>query len=322
MRILVTGGCGFIGSHLVEHFQGKAHVRVLDNLRTGHRANLARLNAEVIEGSVVDRKTVRTAMQGVDRVFHLAAMLDAADGMERLQECVANNVTGYLNVLEEAAAAGAKKVCFASSSAVYGLNPAVPKLETMLPEPRSPYAVTKLDGETYGALFTETRKTEVVSLRFFNVFGPRQDPASPYAVVSNFIRQALAGEPITIQGDGEQTRDFMHVRDVVAACVFAAGTRGVAGVYNVGYGRQMTINGVVSMILAETRSRSEVRYEPAGPGEPQHSVASMSKFCSQGFRATGNLPNAIRDAVRELRRFSPAVTPGRAVPGPRPSPAR
>ena len=303
-RILVTGGAGFIGSHIVEHFQGKAPIRVLDNLRTGRRANLSSLEAEFIEGSVLDRHTVRAAMKGVDCVFHLAAMVSVEESLQRPVECVAINVTGYLNVLEEAAAAGVKRVCFTSSAAVYGNNPAVPKLETMTPEPRSPYAVTKLDGEYYGAMFTEARKLEVVSLRCFNVFGPRQDPGSAYAAaLPPFLRQAMAGKPITIYGDGEQTRDFIHVRDVVAANVFAATTPKLTGVYNVGYGRQSTINEIVRTILAESASRSEIRYEPARPGDIQHSVASVAKICGEGFRASGNLPNAIRETVRHFRRY-------------------
>ena len=303
-RILVTGGAGFIGSHVVEHYQGKTNIRVLDNLRTGHRANLTGLNAEFIEGSILDREAVRAAVKGVECVFHLAGMVSIAESWQQPVECVALNVTGYLNVLEEAAAAGVRKVCFSSAAAVYGNTPTVPKLETMVPAPRSPFAVTKLDGEYYGALFAESRKLEIVSLRLFDVFGPRQDSAGGHAAAMPvFLRQALAGEPITIYGDGEQTRDFIHVRDAVAAHVFAAETPKLTGVYNVGYGRQTTINEIVHTILAETASRSEIRYEPARPGEVQHSVASMARICGAGFRASGNLPNAIRETVRNLRRY-------------------
>lgn len=303
-RILVTGGNGFIGSHIVEHYQGRTNIRVLDNLRTGHRANLTSLKADFIEGSILDREAVRAAMKGVDCVFHLAAMVSVAESLLHPLECTAINVTGCLTVLEEAAAAGVKKVVFSSTAEIYGNHPAVPKLETMPPEPRTPHAITKLDGEYYGAMFTETRKLPVVSLRCFNVFGPRQDSKGPFAAAMPvFIRQALAGEPITVHGDGEQTRDFIHVRDVVAAMVFAAATPKMAGVYNIGYGRQSTINEIVRTILAETASRSEIRHEPARPGDVQHSVASVAKICSEGFRASGNLPNAIRETVQNFRRF-------------------
>ena len=304
-RVLVTGGAGFIGSHLVEHFQGKTRVRVLDNLRTGRRENIAGFNAEFIEGSILDREAVRAAVKDVDCIFHLAGMVSVVESMQRPVECVALNVTGYLHVLEEAAAAGVKKVVFSSSAAVYGDNPLVPKVETMLPEPRSPYALTKLDGEHYGSMFTEAKKLSVVSLRFFNVFGPRQDPASEYAgALAIFVRRAMAGEPITIYGDGEQTRDFIHVRDIVAASVFAATARPeLTGVYNVGYGRQTTLNEVVRTILADTSSRSVVRHEDARVGDVRHSVASVAKLVGEGFRASGNLPNALRETVLEARRL-------------------
>ena len=149
MRVLITGGAGFIGSHLVEHFQGKAEVRVLDNLRTGFRKNLYGLKAELIEGSICDRELVKSAVEGVDYVFHLAALVSVPESMEKPQECVDINVQGLLNVLEEAEEEGVKKLCFASSAAIYGDNPTVPKVETMIPEPKSPYAITKLDGEYY-----------------------------------------------------------------------------------------------------------------------------------------------------------------------------
>ena len=305
-RVLVTGGAGFIGSHLVEHFLGKARVRVLDNLRTGRRANIAGFNVEFVEGSILDREAVRAAVRDVDCVFHLAGMVSVVESMRSPVECVALNNTGYLHVLEEAAAAGVKKVVFSSSASVYGDNATVPKVETMLPEPRSPYALTKLDGEHYGAMFTEAKKLSVVSLRFFNVFGPRQDPASEYSgALAVFVRRAMAGEPITIFGDGEQTRDFIHVRDVVAACVFAATAQpALTGVYNVGYGRQTTINEVVRTILADTSSRSAVKHEAPRAGDVKHSVASVAKLVGEGFRASGNLPNALRETVLEARRSS------------------
>ncbi len=306
-RVLVTGGAGFIGSHLVEHYQGKTRVRVLDNLRTGRRENIAPLNAEFIEGSILDREAVRAAVKDVDCIFHLAGMVSVVESMQRPVECVALNVTGYLHVLEEAAAAGVEKVVFSSSAAVYGNNPTVPKIETMLPEPRSPYALTKLDGEHYGEMFTEAKKLSVVSLRFFNVFGPRQDPASEYAgALALFLRRAMVGEPITIYGDGEQTRDFIHVRDIVAACAFAAARPAMTGVYNVGYGRQTTINEVVRTILADTSSRSVVKHAPPRAGDVRHSVASVAKLCGEGFRATGNLRDALRETVLEFRRQVPA----------------
>ncbi|MGB8355086.1 MAG: NAD-dependent epimerase/dehydratase family protein [Chthoniobacteraceae bacterium] len=302
MNVLVTGGCGFIGSHLVEHFQGKANVRVLDNLRSGHRENLAGFDVEFIEGSILDRDLVRRAMDGVEYVFHMAAMVSVPESMGNPVECVALNVTGLLNVLEEAAAAGAKKLCFSSSAAIYGNNPAVPKVETMLPEPASPYAITKLDGEYYCGLFTRERKLDTACLRFFNVFGPRQDPASAYAAaVPIFIRKALTGEPITIYGDGTQTRDFIYVKDIVAANVFAATTPAVTGVFNVGYGASTTINDIARTIIDASCSKSEIRYEPTRPGDVKHSLASVEKLHAAGFSPSGNIKDGIAATMEFFR---------------------
>ena len=242
MRILVTGGSGFIGSHLVEHFQGSAEVIVLDNLRSGYRRNLDGFPHTFIEASVTDRAAVEAAMDGVDFVFHLAAMISVPESMDAPRECAELNVMGLLNVLETAAANGVKKLVLASSAAIYGDNPTVPKIESMTPEPKSPYAITKLDGEYYLEMFQREGKLDTASLRFFNVFGPRQDPKSAYAAaIPIFMQKAFANEDLTIFGDGEQTRDFIHVKDIVAALVHAATRPDLHGTYNVGYGTSMTV---------------------------------------------------------------------------------
>jgi UDP-glucose 4-epimerase len=309
VRILITGGSGFIGSHLVEHFQGKAEVRVLDNLRTGHRHNLDGLKAEFMLGSILDRELVRKAVQGVDYLFHLAAMVSVPESMTKPIQCAEINVTGLLNVLEEAASAGVKKLCFSSSAAIYGNNPTVPKLETMPPEPKSPYAITKLDGEYYCGLYAAEGRLETACLRFFNVFGPRQDPKSAYAAaVPIFIQKALAGEPLTIYGDGEQTRDFIDVKDIVAANVFAATTPQVRGVFNVGYGERTTINDLARAIVAAAGSKSELRHEPARAGDVKHSLASVEKLRAAGFRPVSNLHDGL---ARTLRFFQSAVKASR-----------
>jgi UDP-glucose 4-epimerase len=176
---------------------------VLENWRSGHRHNLAGFRYELIEGSILDRETVRRAMAGVDYVFHLAAMISVPESMRAPVECNALNATGTLIVLEEAAKAGVKKLVLSSSAAIYGDNPVTPKRETMLPEPKSPYAITKLDGEYYCKLFTAEGRLATTSLRYFNVFGPRQDPQSAYAAaVPIFIDRAVKQEAITIYGDG------------------------------------------------------------------------------------------------------------------------
>ncbi len=286
MKILVTGGSGFIGSHIVEHYQGKAgEIRVLDNLRTGYRKNLDGLDHVFIEGSITDRELVRDAVRGVDYIFHMAALVSVPESMAKPGECVDINVHGLLNVLEEAAAAGVGKLVFASSAAIYGDNPAVPKLETMFPEPKSPYAITKLDGEYYLNMFRAEGRLETAAIRFFNVFGPRQDPRGAYAAaVPIFIEKAVKGEDITVYGDGEQTRDFIYVKDIVGALAFAAETPGVTGVFNAGYGGQITINRLADEIIANAGTPSKVLHAPERAGDVKHSRASAEKLLAAGWK--------------------------------------
>lgn len=295
MKILVTGGSGFIGSHIVEHYQGKAEeIRVLDNLRTGYRKNLDGLQCTFIEGSVTDRELVRNAVQGVDYIFHMAALVSVPESMAKPGECVDINVHGLLNVLEEAAAAGVKKLVFASSAAIYGDNPTVPKLETMFPEPKSPYAITKLDGEYYLNMFRAEGRLETAAIRFFNVFGPRQDPKGAYAAaVPIFIEKAVKGEDITVYGDGEQTRDFIYVKDIVGALTFAAETPGVTGVLNAGYGGQITINQLASQIIENAGTSSKVLHAPERPGDVKHSRASAEKLLAAGWKPKHTLEEGL-----------------------------
>ena len=295
MKILVTGGSGFIGSHIVEHYQGKAEeIRVLDNLRTGYRKNLDGLQCTFIEGSITDRELVRKAVQGVDYIFHMAALVSVPESMSKPGECVDINVHGLLNVLEEAAAAGVKKLVFASSAAIYGDNPTVPKLETMYPEPKSPYAITKLDGEYYLNLFRSEGRLETAAIRFFNVFGPRQDPKGAYAAaVPIFIEKAVKGEDITVYGDGEQTRYFIYVKDIVGALTFAAETPGVTGVFNAGYGGQITINKLANQIIENAGTSSKVLHAPERAGDVKHSRASAEKLLAAGWKPKHTLEEGL-----------------------------
>ena len=223
MKVLITGGAGFIGSHLAALLHERSEVRILDNLRGANRRSLNSGNLDVIEASVLDTAAVRAAVSGVDVVFHLAAMISVKESMENPRECVETNTLGILNVLRAAADAGARKLVFASSAAVYGDDPPVPTVETVTPKPKSPYAITKLDGEYYCEMFAREGWLNTASLRFFNVFGPGQDPAGPYAAaVPAFMRHAVRGEPVSIFGDGEQSRDFIYVKDAVSGLVFAA----------------------------------------------------------------------------------------------------
>ncbi|MGC3957781.1 MAG: NAD-dependent epimerase/dehydratase family protein [Verrucomicrobiota bacterium] len=284
MTILITGGAGFIGSHIVEHFQQLAEVRVLDNLRSGHLQNLDGLKHIFIQASILDREAVRHAMAGVDYVFHLAAMISVPESMRKPIECNELNTAGTLIVLEEAARAKVKKLVFSSSAAVYGDNPETPKFESLLPEPKSPYAITKLDGEYYCRMFTAEGRLQTACLRYFNVFGPRQDPQSQYAAaVPIFVDRALKHQPITIHGDGGQTRDFIFVKDVAAANAFFATQSTATGVFNVGYGQHITINTLVQRICELTGSTSVIQHAPERSGDVRHSLAAIRELCAVGF---------------------------------------
>ncbi|MCF7855725.1 MAG: NAD-dependent epimerase/dehydratase family protein, partial [Candidatus Pacebacteria bacterium] len=199
MRVLITGGCGFIGSHLAEYYASRAEVRVLDNLRTGSLSNIEGLAVDFIRGSILDPDVLIQAMDGVDYVFHLAALVSVPESVEHPQECVDLNTKGTLNVLQAAVSAGAKKMCYSSSSAIYGNAKELPKHESMVPAPTSPYAVTKLSGEYYCQIASTQRGLPTASLRYFNVFGPRQDPDSPYAAaIPAFVSRAVNGDDVLI----------------------------------------------------------------------------------------------------------------------------
>jgi UDP-glucose 4-epimerase len=302
MNVLITGGAGFIGSHLAARLQGEHRVRVLDDLSTGRRGNLDGLRVELIKASITDPVAVAHAMRDVEVVFHLAAMVSVPASMQRPHACVASNVTGLLNVLAAAAEAKVRRLCFSSSAAVYGERPESPKREDLSPDPRSPYAITKLDGEHYCRLWSATTSLETVCLRYFNVFGPRQDPRSAYAAaVPLFVQQALANAPITIFGDGGQTRDFVSVHDVVAANVFAAQSPGMSGVYNVGYGGAMTILELAQRIVRATGSRSEIRHAPTRPGDVRHSRADVTRLLGAGFRPGTTVDAALAELVAAAR---------------------
>ncbi len=303
MKILITGGSGFIGSHIVEHFQKSAEeIRVLDNYRTGYAKNLTGFNAHVIQGSITDRALCREAVQGVDYIFHMAALVSVPESMSKPCECVDINVHGLLNVLEEASAAGVKKIVFASSAAVYGDNPTVPKIETMAPEPKSPYAITKLDGEYYLELYRREGKIQSASIRFFNVFGPRQDPKGAYAAaVPIFMEKALRHDDISIFGDGGATRDFIYVKDIVGALAFAA-QNDIHGTFNAGYGGQITINDLAQEIISAAASRSRIIHLDERPGDVRHSRASADKLRAAGWNPQYSLEEGLEATLEYFRR--------------------
>ena len=279
---LVTGGAGFIGSHLVEELvkQGQ-RVRVIDNLSTGKKENIKPFleKIEFIEGDIRDLEIVREAMDEVDYVLHQAAVPSVPRSVKDPLTSNSVNVEGTLNILIAARDAGVKRVVYASSSSVYGDTPVLPKHEDMKQEPRSPYAVSKLAGELYCQASYHVYGLETVALRYFNVFGPWQDPQSQYAaVVPKFITALLHGKPPMIFGDGEQSRDFTYIENVVAANLLAAKAPNVAGeAFNIACGERITINELARMLAEFIGVTTEPEHTPARSGDVLHSLADISK---------------------------------------------
>lgn len=280
MNILVTGGAGFIGSHLTERLVEGGHtVTVLDDLSTGRKENIAHLQGWIrfVRGSITDRALLQEVMQGIEIVFHQAALGSVPRSVEDPLTTHEVNVTGTFNVLLTARDAGVKRVVYAASSSAYGDTPTSPKVETMLPNPLSPYAVSKLVGEYYCQVFTRVYGLETVCLRYFNVFGPCQNPDSQYAaVIPKFITSALKGEPLTVFGDGEQSRDFTYIENVVQANLRAMESPHAVGkVYNVACGGRYTLNELIRQLEAILGRELEVKYLPPRAGDVKHSEASV-----------------------------------------------
>jgi nucleoside-diphosphate-sugar epimerase len=279
---LVTGGAGFIGSHIAEALVKRGdRVRVLDNLITGRRENLSLISdrIEFIEGDIRDYATALRAAEGARVIFHQAAVPSVPRSVAEPALNHDINVNGTFNVLMAAREAGARRVVYAASSSAYGDTETLPKHEEMSPSPLSPYAAAKLFGEYYCQVFTRVYSLETVSLRYFNVFGPRQDPSSPYSgVISKFITSLLAGEAPMIYGDGEQSRDFTYVSNVVDANLRAAESGEAAGrVINLGIGERVTINQLLAELQKIIGSNLPARYEEARAGDVRHSLAAISR---------------------------------------------
>ena len=279
---LVTGGAGFIGSNLVRRLAGAgARVRVFDNLSSGHLENLAGLESavEFVRGDLRDAAAVQAALRGVRHVFHVGALASVQASVDDPAATHEINVTGTLNVLLAARAAGAERVVFSSSASVYGDAPEMPKREDMLPAPLTGYALSKLAGEHYGRIFHGLYGLKFFALRYFNVFGPRQDPASHYAaVIPLFMRAYAAGRQPTIYGDGGQTRDFTFVEDIVAAnlACLSAPASAAGGVYNVAYGDRVSVNDLARQIAALAGQPFAPAYAPARPGDIRESQADAA----------------------------------------------
>jgi UDP-N-acetylglucosamine/UDP-N-acetyl-alpha-D-glucosaminouronate 4-epimerase len=282
MKTLITGGAGFIGSHIAEGLLAAGHqVRVLDNLSSGKRENLLHLGdaVELVVGDVRDRDALDAACDGCEVVFHQAAVVSVPYSVEHPQESHDVNIQGTFNTLQAARGAGVRRVLLACSAAVYGEEPTLPKRETMAPAPLSPYGLEKITGEYYLGVFNALYGVETVSLRYFNVFGPRQDPGSPYSgVISVFVDRALSGQRPTIYGDGEQSRDFVYVGNVVRANLLAAAAPGAAGrCYNIGCGEAITLNALLEALGELTGRSMTPEYGPERAGDIRDSVADISR---------------------------------------------
>jgi len=279
---LVTGGAGFIGSHIAEALVARGEqVRVLDNLSTGRLSNMAgfRDHIEFVEGDLVDARTVAEVVNGVDCVFHQAALASVPRSVERPLDTHAACVTGTLTLLDAARRAGVRRLVYAASSSAYGDQPTSSKRETDLPAPISPYGAAKLASEYYCQAFTATYGFETVALRYFNVFGPRQDPDSPYsAVIPRFITAILAGRPPVIYGDGRQSRDFTFVANVVEANLLAADAPNVAGrMLNVANGRSTDLLTLIDVLNRLLGTEVKPQHDASRPGDVRESLADITQ---------------------------------------------
>lgn len=313
---LVTGGAGFIGSTLVRRLidQGE-RVRVADNFSTGRRANLTEVlgRIELLEGDLADIAVARRAAAGVDYVLHQAAIPSVPRSIEDPVTSNRANVTATLNMLVAARDAGAKRFVYASSSSAYGDSETLPKVETQPDNPISPYALTKLTGEKYAGIFHRIYGLSTVSLRYFNVFGPRQDPSSPYSgVISRFMSAAVKGRRPTVHGDGEQSRDFTFVENVVSANLLACQAQGVSGmVFNVGTGERHTLNELLGALSTLLGCDLKPEYVAPRPGDVRHSLADIGRARQHlGYEVKVGFQEGLRRTVAWFRESPEDCGPG------------
>ncbi len=308
-KVLVTGGAGFIGSHLVDALLSRgAAVRVIDNLSNGKRENLAHVAREIelMEADIRDAASCQNAMRGIEYVFHQAALGSVPRSMKDPSTSIAVNVSGTANVFAAARDAGVKRVVYASSSSVYGDSKRLPKREGEEGKPLSPYALSKVMNEELADVFARVDGMELVGLRYFNVYGPRQDPDGPYAaVIPRFFKACLSGEAPVIYGDGEQSRDFTYVADAVAAnvCGAEAGADACGTAYNVAGGRQTSVNELARAVRNAVGGGPEPRYEPPRKGDVLHSAADLSvSRRSLAYAPTVELPDGLGRSLEHYRR--------------------
>jgi UDP-N-acetylglucosamine/UDP-N-acetyl-alpha-D-glucosaminouronate 4-epimerase len=316
--VLVTGGGGFIGSHLVERLLAEGHsVRVLDNFATGHRANIAGVldDIELVEGDIQSYERVHNAVRGCELVFHVAALPSVPRSIQDPLTSTSANVTGTLNVLLASRDEGVRRVVYSSSSSVYGANEELPKREDMLPLPIAPYSVSKLAGEGYCRSFAHVYGLDTVALRYFNVFGPRQDPLSQYsAVIPRFISAFLEDRRPTIHGDGEQSRDFTYIDNVVEANLLAASAPDVAGqALNIACGERTSLNEMVAQLRKLCDKEIDAVHVDPRPGDVRHSQADISLARQQlGYDALVPFDEGLRRSVEHYLQLPAASAPTRA----------
>jgi UDP-glucose 4-epimerase len=305
-KAIVTGGAGFIGSHITEELVKRGYlVTIIDNLSTGKLSNiessLSCKGVEFVKGSIIDSRLLHKVFSGADYVFHEAAIPSVPRSIKNPRKSHMANVTGTLNVLLAARDTGVKKLVFASSSSVYGDTPTLPKVEDMTPNPLSPYAITKLASEHYCKVFQSIYGLKTACLRYFNVYGPRQDPNSPYAaVIPLFFRNAIEGKSPVIFGDGEQSRDFTFVKDVAVANIQAAETN-ATGVFNLGNSQRITVNHLVNLIIKLVGNKNvKPVYKEPRPGDILHSLADITRARSFGYNPKYNLESGLREVHKYM----------------------
>jgi UDP-glucose 4-epimerase len=306
MKFLVTGGAGFIGSHLARELANLGEVTVLDDLSSGQAGRIQDLllhgKAQFARGSILHRNLLLDLCRGVDCIFHLAADVSVSRSMERPLEVHEVNATGTLSVLSSAREAGVKKVIFSSSAAVYGDSPVSPKLESAFPEPLSPYAASKLAGEYYCEVYRRSYSLPTASLRYFNVYGPAQDPRGEYAaVIPSFIMHVLRRMPPVIFGDGNQIRDFVSVQDVVRANILAM-QRDAVGTFNIATGDGVSVRDLARVIGELGGMTREPVFEKPRPGDIRESVADISRAWDvMGYRPRVHLVDGLRETMEWFR---------------------
>jgi len=304
-KAVVTGGAGFIGSHIADELVARGyHVIILDDLSSGKLENINGLlnngQAELIRGSVTDLPLLRKLFQGAEYVFHQAALTQIPSSIEDPLPTNEVNIGGTLKVLVAAEENKVKKVIYASSSALYGDTTSIPHKEDMVPNPLSPYAVTKLAGEQYAAIFHRIHGLSTASLRYFNIYGPRQDAKSQYAtVIPAFVTLIGQDQPPVIYGDGEQTRDFTYVKDVAQANILAAESE-ANGAYNVGSGQNVTINHLIQFILRLMAKNVPPVYNEPRPGELKHSLADITRARGFGYQPRWSLEDGLSETIAYL----------------------